>query len=745
MERPKAILLFALLALVEAIQLTVLAAGILHFVPVSSPLAQEVLPEWQALLNPEWETVLFRVFVAAAVGAMIVLMRFGWQRLAALRLFLATESVLLFLLLSAYFKMAVYPPRAQLATVAFQVVLGLLVLNKMFWPWLARAIHAADAFLTRPGNLPFLTGLLTFATPALIFLFLNVPNIPAVVARFFVGEQFHHNDSFIFGGAWAYATGCRLDMDIISQYGIGLGVVFGLIGKLLGGLSYETGFLTRLYGVMIYYVLCFVFLRRWLGSPAIAAAGVLFLIKIQMFHTGVFPFPLTYGSATVLRYWFDIFFLFAIAAHVRRPSLWYIAAAAFACGLQLFYIPSEGVYLTCAYFFYLGVHVLRSQWRQYIGFTWRRLPGWIGLTLMPFAVAVVLLLIFVGPAVLSAQFWQNTREFVIYFLSGFGVTPMYGSLQDRQFLASLMGFVMPSVYVLTLLIVGTLLFLQTIHRRHILVCVLCVYGLAIYHYYVARSAVTSYYVTAMPYAMILSFWAQALICRLSQPAQVRAKLVLAVVCLYALWTNHNFIAYPNAVNFSRNPLTDPLVAQPVGNGRPYFNHLFREYRPDLKVPLNSLGETDEDLVSEADFDSDDALVAYYNKESDFSIDAALIGRLTEPNQPVPLISSFEIKILMQAKRRPYFYYFPLAISRPMRVRCFPRCSIYTTDQLQKTIDGLERDKPPYIFMEKILMTRPLSDTFYFYYSSMIYLTDYVLKNYTPYMQGQYLVAMQRKT
>jgi hypothetical protein len=357
---------------------------------------------------------------------------------------------------------------------------------------------------------------------------------------------------------------------------------------------------------------------------------------------------------------------------------------------------------------------------------------------------VLLLRFFIGPEAWTPLFWDNVHEFVEYFLNGFGVTPIYSSLVDRQFLASLMGFVMPAVYVLTLLVVGTLVLLGRIDRRHVLACVICAYGLALYHYYVARSAVTSYYVGSVPYVMILCFWLGIILKQLPPVAQARVKVVLFLLCTWALVTTHNFIGYPNRLNFSHNPLTDPLVAQPLPDGRPYFDHLFRDYSPDLKVPLNSLGRADEAFVSESDFSSDDALLEYYRREGAFSEDVALIQRFTAPAQPVPLISSFEIKILMQAKRRPYFYYFPLVISRPMQARSFPRTSIYTIDQLQKTIGTLERDRPPYIFIERILLTRPLTEQFYYYYSSMIYLTDYVLQNYAPVSQGKYLVAMKRK-
>ena len=252
--------------------------------------------------------------------------------------------------------------------------------------------------------------------------------------------------------------------------------------------------------------------------------------------------------------------------------------------------------------------------------------------------------------------------------------------------------------------------------------------------------------------------------------------------LHALITNHNYLAYPNMINISRNPLIDRLVAQRLPDGRPYFNHLYRQYSEAVKVPKNSLGENFEDLRSEEDFSSQEELKDYYRKEFDFTEDALLIQKLTGPKDKVPLISSFDIKILMQANRRPFFYHFPMVISRPMRLRMFGVTGMYTTDYLKKTVTQLETDKPEFIFMERLyliglfqindfkvanintfspLEKRPNIDYHtifneekvnsptvpnYYYYMTpaLMSLLEYVKDHYVFYADGKYLVAMKRK-
>lgn len=717
-----------LLSLSVAVQLTAALAFILSFMPAQSPLSSMVLPEWQSLLRPEWEIVIYRFFIITAILTMIACI-FIFNKIVNARRFVIMELLLTAVLLGAAFKMIVYSTAPMLARNVFVGALVLAVLLKACWPWINGTLDALKSFLLSSDNAVFLGRIGAFVMPIIIFLIIDVPNIPGAVARFFIGEQFHHNDSFIYGPGWAYVSGARLDWDVISQYGVGVGAIFGNLGQMFGGFTYESGLQMMVWGAIIYYILWFFLMRAWLKSTLIAAIAIFLVIKFQLFNAGVYPFAFTYGSATVLRNWFDVFVMIAIWAHIVHPSKRWLILAACASGAQLFYIPSDGVYLFVMLGFYVAYWVLQNGGLKQ---AWQAL-----VLLLPPLVMFMLMWIFIGPVVWQKTFWINTQEFVAYFLNGFGLTPIYSGLQDRQFLASLMGFVLPTVYVLTLLIVGTLVYLKKINQQNIFACVISVYGLCLYHYYVARSGPSSYYVVALPFVMSLMFW-------LSKVRHKSIRLGVLALSVGALFLNQNFISYPNRFNVSSNPLIDIQVAQPLSNGLPYFNHLYRGYNEQLKVPVNSLSNQDEALFSESDFPSDDALLRHYQTESDFSIDAALINRLVKAGEPVALISSFEIKMLMDAKRQPYFYYFPLAISHPLHSRTLVRSSIYTKDQLAKTAQKLMADKPSHVFVERVLLTRPLSEAFYYYYSSMLYLTDFVLSNYEPVEEGQYVVALKLK-
>ena len=54
----------------------------------------------------------------------------------------------------------------------------------------------------------------------------------------------------------------------------------------------------------------------------------------------------------------------------------------------------------------------------------------------------------------------------------------------------------------------------------------------------------------------------------------------------------------------------------------------------------------------------------------------------------------------------------------MTMRCFEACSIYTTDQLEKTIMKFEDPKPPYVFMERIFMVNEVPRAYLFRFPSL---------------------------
>lgn len=744
--------LLSVLVLVEVIQVLLVIVFLTGQTPVSSQLSAAVYPEWAQLLRPEREMLFYRIFVFLAMagqiaGAWFLARRSKGRKSLGRRwgAFAATETVLTVLLLTASFKTIVYGPNHILARPAFCLFLVMAIVNKLFFIQIYDLLRGIYVFFCRPENFAGLRKLADVVFPVFIICLLFIPHPQAVVMRSFVGEQFHHNDSYVMGPGWAFLKGNILDHDTISQYGLGMPVFFSMASKIFfGAFSYEGIFQVLIWACILYYLLVYRLLRMWLGNPWLVMAAIMAGIKWQMFHPGVFPIVYTYGSATVTRYYFDIFFLIFVFLHLRHSHRWLLAAAGATAGVAIFHISSDGIYLAATYYAYLLIQMVLPRFRAKL-FPARRdwwfLPLYI---LLPPVVTLTALWWLVGPKLFTPEFGHNLGEFIEYFISGFGLVPVYESLQNRYFLSNLMGFVIPLVYVLTMIIVGSLVYLRKIKDEHLFVVVLCIYGLGIFHYYVARSAVTSYYAVCLPYVYILAFWVKTVLARVTRKYAHAAIAAIFLLSFYALFTNHNFISYPNLFNFSRNPMTDMRVAQRLPTGNFYFNHLFVQTPQELRFQANSLGQRDEKFKFENQFNSDDMVVAYYSKESDFSEDAALIRRLTPKNAKVPVISSFEIKILMQADRAPFFYYFPLVISRPMDMRTFPVSSLYTVGHLKKTIGQLENAKPEYIFMERIFLNKEVPADYFYNDPAFMEIMSYVHTNYLPQDTGKFLVAMKRK-
>jgi len=667
-----------------------------------------------------------------------------------LKIFLSIEMILTFFLLSAFFKLIIYDRWPQIAQNIYPILLILLLLNKIFCKSIIRFGEGLYAFVNQERHGPVLSQIAGGGFVAGIIFLLYLPDPLGIVARVFMGEQFHNWDTCVFAPAFAFLKGAILDVDVISHYGLGMPMVVAYLTKLFGGLSYEHMLMVLMWMSIVYYITWFFLLRQWLGGMLIPMAGILFGIRSQMFHSLTFPLVYTYPSATPLRFLFDVAVFFLLWRHIKTQRSFFLSTAAACCGFMLFYMSAEGIFLTGAFYVYLlmrlSMCLMKRPGHNYIGHG--RLDHWhisFCFLLVPL-VAFGFIFLTQGQYAFSKIFWQNMAEFREYFLSGFAIGPMDPSLKAGNFMESLMGYIVPIVYMLTVLIAGSFWYLRrgSDPDKYLLAVVIAIEGFGLYHYYILTGYPGSYYMLGLPFNFLVAFWVNEGLSLMSVRCRRPIALGLVAVCAWALLTNHNFISYPNLMNFSRNPLVDTSVVQfPLGR-QSYFNHLFREYPESAKLARNSLGEIDEKLKFEKDFLSDEDLKAYYLKETDFSTDTKLIQKWTAPDERVALISSFEVEMLLQADRKPFFYYFELLDSRPLRMRMFHDVLFYTHTQLAKTIGSLEQRKPPHIFMERIFLNRAVPASYFYDDPGLMGLLGYVDEHYEPVDTGFYIVAMKRK-
>ncbi len=719
------------------VQLLIACGLISSFYPIpTDSFLKSILPFFYDMVRPEREMSLYGMFIVATVAIQFFLLWFYRQRFKDDGLERLTRRRVLW--------------GAGALAVQFTGAFHIFTHQDPFW---ARALlyagmamfAAATTFADRIEGLsvifnrPVVRRVLESAAVLLTVLMIYVPDQEAATARIYMGDQFHHYDQCMVGPAWASLAGDILDVDVISQYGLGMPIIVGRLAKILG--ADHTAFFTVLMMLtLMYFLLWYWLLRVWLKNIVLALAGVWLAIKFQIFHPGAAPFALTYPSETVLRFYWDIAFFILAWGYFCAGRRWCLAGAGVCAGLAVFYMSSTGLCLAVTFYALLALDQIRLDRRWEV---LRSLPG-VGrlgaYALIVPLTAVILLALAQGRHLFAPQFWYNIGEFNNYFLSGFGTMPVYESLVNKNFWEFWIGIIIPLLYLWTVVYLGSCAWRGRITGEQCLAIVVSVYGLGLYHYYIARSALTNFYAVGVPFVAIMCFWINAQLTQ--RPGRWRqiVPIVLACSTFVMLWVNPQFAAYPNVFNPWRHYDSRGLGILPLAEGKPYFNHSVI-HTARIPVP-NSLGNFDERLPTEADFKDMEEVKRFFRQEFNFSTDARLIDVMTAPKDKVALISSFDVRILMQAKRRPFFYHYPFFLSRPMRMFSFAVPATYTVGQIKRTITQMETEKPEYIFIEKIYS----KDNVIFANSThaLQVLLLYVHTHYEPVAQGEYLMALKRK-
>ena len=80
----------------------------------------------------------------------------------------------------------------------------------------------------------------------------------------------------------------------------------------------------------------------------------------------------------------------------------------------------------------------------------------------------------------------------------------------------------------------------------------------------------------------------------------------------------------------------------------------------------------------------------------------------------------------------------------MHIRSWGVDLLHTRGQMRDIIADFEKRKPPFVFMEKIMLLEPNQDWYEKIAPGLMDILRYVKANYEPYRAGHYLVAMKRK-
>jgi hypothetical protein len=718
------------IAILGAIETVTIAGLISHHIPYPpDPLLSSIFFHYRKGVIFERELLLYIIGVLSAVIILGGLVYYFRRRLndtsliKALWQFNGVSLILVGLQIFAVFQIA-FAKAAPWSIDLLKTLVIVSLLIQLFWLPLRRAFVRSLSFAQRPW-------IIDAAALLLIVVIIYIPDPQAVVAQFFLGDYFHTWDVVFMGAVYGIFKDLLPCVDMNATYGLGLPVVISGGMKLLGGFDYANALKVLVTLGIVYYMLWYLLLRRILDSRLMALAAILLAIRSQMFMQILVPSVWNEVQASILRFMFDVGFFWCLwlwGKHQKQQYLWGMAAFA---ALALYHMPTTGIWLVGTFLLYAGIHVIKGQGKIFAG-------PLVSIPLLFF----IFLYATVATHVFTAQFWQRMTEWSSYFAHGFFYGQIFSAVTHGDLFKVILGLALIVLYTATLLYAGVRFVLDSTRYKDGLISMLAVYGLGLFTYYIGMSH--KYGSVALPAVFILAYWVDRGLSLMPLTFRSWVKAILLCACLFSLAASALFRSYPNLLNVSTNPIVDKRTALTVGAGVPYFHQLSAGFPEHIKLPVNSLGQKDEEFKYEHNFPNHAALKDYYQKETAFSEDAALIKRFTSTDQKVPLLSSFEVMILSKADRKPFFYYFPLLNSHPMRMRNFVVTTIFSYPQLENCLKQLDTEKPPYVFIEAVFLTPQVPAWYGEEYEDLIGLIRYVLANYEPVTQGKYLVAMKRK-
>lgn len=482
----KNIILFSVLACLWAVQAAVILQQFLGLWHAPLLFNDLLLPEALVRMAPKWDILIYVFFIAAAliVGKII----FRYYHKPVNYWLLIFEGAVTFLMVSAVFKLVIYDNSPQLAQGSLTVLVFISVLSKVFYPELKKL---AKGIYQRLNTILWAPYADTWWI-AVIVLLIYMPDLERVIALIFMGDWLHHFDFIIMSVGWASLCGQLPYADVISQYGVGLPIIFAKIINHCGGFEYVPALRVMMWFVIIYFILTYFFVRYWLGSALMAGVAFLLIFRLQMFHFGVSPLIWCVISASPIRFGLDILWMGALLRHMRTgQSRWLILAALYS-GFALFYMSSSGMCVMATFYAYLlALFALPLLRRQILSNPLRQ--QWYYLCwLLPLISTFVFFGVTLKGHIFQKEYWHNFIDYIVVF-GHTGAMPMFESLKYRLFWSFLMSMVLPFTYLATLLYISICLYLGKGPTERLLVALLCIYGLANYQYYVVdlRSPVTT--------------------------------------------------------------------------------------------------------------------------------------------------------------------------------------------------------------------------------------------------------------
>lgn len=427
--------------------------------------------------------------------------------------------------------------------------------------------------------------------------------------------------------------------------------------------------------IMAYWLGLYAFLHHYLKCWTLSLISVLAAMKFNLFHAGMFPIFFASPMDTVLGTWPDIFLVMAMASLGRSQGTRPLWVAAAAVGLMLAWEPGKGVWVLLALWIYMAIVLSFPRVRTMLFCFPRDRAALKGCLYVPFLIAGGCLLLFDGNSVFSGAWLHKTMEQVRLWFMGNNAHPIFEALKTRQFFAFDLGFVLPVVYLINAW--------WAVKRRAPFVLFVALYAVCLHMDFIVYSTTSRYYAAAVLLVILGAVHVRRLIQAWPIPRRWAAGAAGLFIAAGALLTNGNALNYPNALNVGR--IDWQQIARP------------------------------------------------WQAAAQFRSDADMIKAMTPEKSRVPVMSPFEVPLLIMADRKPYFEHVPMMVAAPNMPPQADTTMVYTVRRLERAREILSAKRPPYIFVDSTL-----------YNSAQSQWMNDLRAHYTPIRKGNLIWALQRR-
>ncbi len=692
------VLFISIISILLGFQVLVFFVLIFRHFPVTSTLSAVILRDWAHLVQPEREIFFYRLLIILVCIFQILFVLLFQRHIGSADLFKRLYRYTLVELLSTatiawtLFKIVVYGENLMLRYFLY----GSLVFSgiiKVFWFKIDGLVYSFYVWLSSEDHIPIVEKFFDIFIPIFIIFTVYIPDRTGILAKIFAVDNLFAMDADLVAPAWAFFKGCLLNVEIESRYGMGMPILAATFCKMLGHFSYENIYLFINLMTMVYLVACYYFLRYWLSDVLLAVVGIVFILRFKFdFLIGMIIHP----GGSALRHFFDIFFFYFLWLHLNKQRFRYLLIAIVMTALAFFGMVDSGVYQSLTLYCYLVLLLMMPATRQlFFKFGKQRssilyqLAWYLSSFILPLGLAGFLLGYFSGNHFI--QFLQNTFAFSALFRQGFSNNPIWENIGNV--IPFWTGILIPTIYLLTVCLVGTRCYRQSLNYENLLVIMFAIYGLLSWNYYICRAYWGSLIYFCIPFIFVCCYWVDQMLKFVEPSTRKNILFAMLVMAVFILVTADNFIKSPNIFNITR----DDMVKD----------------KQSMQEKFISLQDTQ------------------------------LITQFTGPEEKVCLISSFDTALLISANRKPFFYYSPLLQNAPANTPNFYAMNLFTKTRFEQTLNELKKARPQYVFMEKKIYERKIREHAPYMFEPMFLLQERYFNNYTLITAGKHLLVLRK--